>query len=130
VEEETGLAVEVPAPYEEAVRRTRLALRANGFSILSEMPGPVGIGEGVGRRHLLMGLWESLIAAGNLGGQFLDVGDHLSISVVVFEEGEKVFVAALDPAEGLEGWSDEGLAATARAALESALNQAAAPSWP
>jgi hypothetical protein len=127
VEEETGLAVEVPALYEEAVRRTRLALRANGFSILSEMPAPVGIGEGVGRRHLFMGLWESLIATGNLGGQFLDVGDHLAISVVVFEESERVMVAALDPAEGLEGWSGQGLAATARSALEQTLEQIASP---
>lgn len=102
--------------------RARISLRAHGFSILSEMPAPSGIGDESGRRHLFMTVWEKLIVAGNLGGPGLDVGDHLSCNVVVYQEGADTLVAALDPTEGMEMW-DEGLreAEAARSALGRAL---------
>lgn len=126
LDEEYGLGVATGLTFEGAVMRTRLALRGHGFSILSEMLAPVGIGEGTGRRHLFMGVWERLLAAGNLGGQGLDVGDHLPCSVVVFEQGGQTLVAGLDPAEGLEGW-EAGEADAARGALERVLEQVASP---
>jgi hypothetical protein len=99
-----------------------MSLRVHGFSILSEMPAPVGIGEEAGRRHLFMAVWEKLITTGNLGGPGMDVGDHLSCNVVVFQEGDETVVAALDPTEDLEGWV-EGMreAEAAREALQRAL---------
>lgn len=101
---EYGLGVRTTLPFDQVVTRARISLRAHGFSILSEMPAPAGIGEESGRRHLFMTVWEKLLVAGNLGGPGLDVGDHLSCNVVVFQEGADTLVAALDPAEGLEGW--------------------------
>jgi len=104
VDEEVGIGVRTGLGFGEAVGRTRIALRAHGFSILSEMPAPAGIGEETGRRHLFMGVWERLITTSNLGGPGLDVGDHLPCNVVVYEQGNSTVVAGLDPSEGMEGW--------------------------
>jgi hypothetical protein len=122
VDPEFGLGVRTNLDFDVAVMRARMSLRVHGFSILSEMPAPVGIGEEAGRRHLFMAVWEKLITTGNLGGPGMDVGDHLSCNVVVFQEGDKAVVAALDPTEDLEGWV-EGMreAEAAREALQRAL---------
>lgn len=68
-----------------------------------------------------MGLWEELISTANLGGPGLDVGDHLPVNVVVFEDEGSTTIAALDPTEGLEGWAHNDLAGRALASLEAAL---------
>ena len=125
--EEYGLGVATPLAYEQAVARTRLAMRTEGFSILSEMPVPVQLGSGTGRRHLFMGVWEQLLSAGNLGGPGLDVGDHLPCNVVVFEAEEAVMVAGLDPLEGLGGWDGAATAAAARDALERVFGHLVSP---
>ena len=119
---EFGLGVRTNLDFDVAVMRARMSLRVHGFIILSEMPAPAGIGEEAGRRHLFMAVWEKLITAGNLGGPGLDVGDHLSCNVVVFQEGDETVVAALDPTEDLQGWV-EGMreAEAAREALQRAL---------
>jgi uncharacterized protein (DUF302 family) len=128
-EEEYGIGVETPLPFEQAVSRTRLAMRSEGFSILSEMPVPPTLGDGTGRRHLFMGVWERLIAVDNLGGPGLDVGDHLPCNLVVFEEGGTTMVAGLDPLEGLEGWDAPAAATAARTALERVLEHVASPAF-
>ncbi|MGI8425576.1 MAG: hypothetical protein ACR2FO_01890 [Actinomycetota bacterium] len=120
-DEEEGIGITTRLPFDEAVMRTRLSLRGHGFSILSEMPGPVQIGDNVGRRFLFMALWEQMTSAGNLGGPGLDVGDHLACSVVVFEQDGRTVVAALDPGEGMQGWAAQSGADAARKALEEAL---------
>jgi uncharacterized protein (DUF302 family) len=126
VENEYGLGVATEMTFEQAVMRTRLVLRAQGFSILSEMPVPPRVGEG-GRRHLFLGLWSRLIATGNLGGLGLDVGDHLQCNVVVFEDGGGTVVAALDPSDGMVGWDPSGLASEARDSLQRLLEEIASP---
>ena len=133
-EGEYGIGVETPLGFDQAVSRTRLALRSEGFSILSEMPVPPTIGEGTGRRHLFMGVWQRLIAVDNLGGPGLDVGDHLPCNLVVFEEpggdgGQetRTMVAGLDPLEGLDGWQAPEAATAARDALERVLEHVATP---
>ncbi len=121
---EFGLGVRTSLPFDQVVLRARISLRAHGFSILSEMPAPAGIGDESGRRHLFMAVWEKLITSGNLGGRGLDVGDHLSCNVVVFQEAEDTLVAALDPTEGMEGWVEGAREAeAARDALQRALAQ-------
>ncbi len=121
---EFGLGVRTSLPFDQVVLRARISLRAHGFSILSEMPAPAGIGDESGRRHLFMAVWEKLITSGNLGGRGLDVGDHLSCNVVVFQEAEDTLVAALDPTEGMEGWVEGAREAeAARNALQRAFAQ-------
>ncbi|MGH2770791.1 MAG: hypothetical protein ACRDJF_09785, partial [Actinomycetota bacterium] len=58
-------------------------------------------------------------------GVGLDVGDHLPCNVAVFEEGDDVVVAILDPTVGLEGWSIPSLAEEAREALGRVLERVA-----
>ncbi len=125
MDEEFGLGIRTDLDFKQALVRARVALRAHGFSILSEMPAPAGIGEESGRRHLFMCVWEKLISAGNLGGPGLDVGDHLQCNVVIFEEEGHTVIAGLDPSVGLEGWAEGGDATSASAALKKALEQVA-----
>lgn len=124
-EEEQGLGIALPIGFDDAVMRTRVSLRAHGFSIISEMPAPVELGEGVGRRHLFMALWQKMTASSNLGGPGLDLGDHLPCNVAVFEEEGRTVVAGLDPSEGLEGWPQAADAEQARNALIKAIEQIA-----
>lgn len=138
--DEYGLGVVTAMGFDEAVRTTRMLLRAQGFRILSEMPAPPaltaplepggtgGRGRGeAGRQHLFMGVWQRLINVTNLGGPGLDVGDHLPCNVAVFEDGGRTYVAVLDPTDGLEGWATGGLAEEAKEALEAVLGRLAAP---
>ncbi len=128
MEQDFGMGVRTSLGFSQAVVRTRIALRAHGFSILSEMPAPAGIGEETGRRHLFMGVWERLIKASNLGGRGLDVGDHLPCNVVVYEQGEDTVIAGLDPSEGMEGWEPAGgQAVDARRALEAVFTEVMKP---
>lgn len=123
MDDEFGLGVSTDLAFDQAVMRTRLALRTHGFSILSEMPAPARIGE-EGRKHLFMAIWQRMISTGNLGGPGLDVGDHLPCNVVVFESEGHTVIAGLDPAEGLQGWGDDtGSAEAARSALEGVMEQ-------
>lgn len=117
MEDDYGIGVTVGLRFEDAVARTRLVMRAQGFSILSEMPAAGS--------HLFMGMWSRIISTGNLGGQGLDVGDHLACNVVVFEAGDSSHVAVLDPAEGMEGWAGGGLAQEASEALHRLLEEIA-----
>lgn len=72
-----------------------------------------------------MGMWSRIISTGNLGGQGLDVGDHLACNVVVFDAGASSQVAVLDPKEGLEGWADSALAQEASESLHRLLEEIA-----
>lgn len=127
MDDEFGLAVATDLSFEQAVLRTRITMRAQGFSILSEMPAGPDLATGAGRRHLFLGMWSRLITTGNLGGAGLDVGDHLQCNVVVFEEKTRTIVAALDPSEGMEGWGGEGVAEDARRALVDLLEEVGRP---
>ncbi|MDQ4149347.1 MAG: hypothetical protein M3164_05060 [Actinomycetota bacterium] len=123
--DEFGLGIKTAIGFDRVVLRARVALRAHGFSILSEMPAPAAIGES-GRRHLFMGVWEKPAATGNLGGPGLDVGDHVVCNVVIYEEENFTVVAGLDPEEGLEGWAAGVGGREASQALQRALEQIAA----
>lgn len=126
MDSEFGLTITTGLDFEQAVLRTRVSLQAKGFGILSEMRPPPEPGSG-GRHHLFMSVWQRLISTGNLGGPGLDVGDHLSLNVVVFEHDEATHVAVLDPTVGMEGWLELEVGREARRALEEALEQVAEP---
>lgn len=117
-----GIGIETDLPFEQVVVRTRIALRANGFGIISEMPAPASIGE-AGRQHLFLSVWDRPVAIANLGGQGLDVGDHLHCHVVVYEQSPSTIVAALDPEGSV---ADPGVASGLRAALDEVFAQLSA----
>lgn len=116
----TGFSVLVPAGYDEAVIQTRLALRAEGFSILSEMHvgGLLGPQAGSSRQYLFMGVWNGALEQRRLDSE-LQVAVHLPCNVVIQEDEEGALVAALDPADDIEHPQPEAIAAAtaARGAL-------------
>lgn len=99
---EYGYSVEVPAGYDEAVIRTRLAMKGEGFSILTEAHvGGMFPEAGVDRQYLILGVWNSQLSTRNLGDD-LRVAVHLPCNVVVQETGASAIVAALDPSDVID----------------------------
>ncbi|HVL65448.1 MAG TPA: DUF302 domain-containing protein [Actinomycetota bacterium] len=125
-----GYSVLVDEGYDEAVVRARLALRGEGFSIITEMHvgGVLGPEAGAERQYLFMGAWNSREIE-QLDGD-IRVAMHIPCNVVVQEQGSTAYVAALDPVDALE---EEGVsvppaaAVAARDALGRALRRVAAP---
>jgi uncharacterized protein (DUF302 family) len=110
-----GFSVEVAEGYDEAVIRTRLALRAEGFSIITEMHvgGLLGPGAGDERQYLIMGAWTPTASVREVASK-VEAGVHLPCNLVVQETGASALVAALDPAEEADSSDRE----TARAGAE------------
>ncbi|HEX2057403.1 MAG TPA: DUF302 domain-containing protein [Actinomycetota bacterium] len=128
---EYGFSVEVPEGYDEAVVRARMALRAHGFSILSEMHvgGMLGPQAGDERQYLFMGVWNSAVSQRRLDEE-LQVAVHLPCNVVVQESGPGALVAALDPADTIEAPEEASPGAVveeARGALARVLRAIADP---
>lgn len=125
-----GYTVEIPEGYEEAVMRTRLAMRAEGFSVVTEMHvgGMLGPEQGSAKQYLIMGGWNA--AAFQQIESDLKAAIHLPCNVVVQEMPEGSMVAALDPRETIEPGSDVPDAAVelAREALGRMLQKVATPS--
>ncbi len=123
-----GYTVEVPEGYDEAVVRARLAMKGEGFSIISEMHvgGMLGPDAGDQRQYLIMGVWNSPVSHRHIDSQ-LQAAVHLPCNVVVQEVEAGAIVAALDPIDTVEA-TDETSRATAeiaRGALERMLQTVA-----
>ena len=98
---EYGYTVEVPEGYDEAVVRTRLALRGEGFSVLTEMHvGGMLPGDEFGseRQYLIMGIYNAAVSSKRISSD-LQVAVHLPCNLVVQEVPGGAIVAALDPTE-------------------------------
>lgn len=126
---EYGYTVEVPEGYDEAVLRARLAMKGEGFSIISEMHvgGMLGPEAGAQRQYLIMGMWNAALSQRQIDPQ-LKAAVHLPCNVVVQEVDQGAVVAALDPMDVVEGADDHTLASAsvARDALERMLRTVAA----
>ena len=126
-----GYTVDVPEGYDEAVIHARLALRGEGFSILTEMHvgGMLGPEAGDERQYLFMGAWNDPKIEELADG--VEVAAHLPCNVVVQETGNAAIVAALDPADALaeEGLPlSEDMAESTRLALARAFQRISQPS--
>jgi len=127
---EYGYTVEVPEGYDEAVIRTRLAMRGEGFSILTEahVGGMLGPQAGSERQYLIYGVWNSQMGTQDLGPG-AHVAIHLPCNIVVQETGGAAVVAALDPEDAVgTGGADPVLAREAREALGRVLDKVVRPS--
>lgn len=98
-----GYTTDVAEGYDEAVLRSRLAFKSEGFSILSEMHvgGMLGPEAGDERQYLIMGVWNSSVSDKQIGSD-LKVAVHLPCNIVIQETGSSAVVAALDPVDALE----------------------------
>jgi uncharacterized protein (DUF302 family) len=127
---EYGYTVEVPEGYDEAVIRSRLALKGEGFSIITEMHvgGMLGPEAGSERQYLIMGAWRAPASQQPVTDD-LEVAVHLPCNVVVQERGSSAIVAALDPADAFEASDEQSLQMSdvAREALGRALQKIASP---
>ena len=126
---EYGYSAEVSEGYDEAVIRVRLALKAEGFSILTEMHvgGMLGPEAGDERQYLIMGAWSPATSSRELSSG-LQVAVHLPCNLVIQETGSSALVASLDPAEDSGPDVTEEVAAGARAALARVLERVAVES--
>ncbi|MDP9067259.1 MAG: DUF302 domain-containing protein [Actinomycetota bacterium] len=126
-----GYTVEVPQGYDEAVLRARLAMKGEGFSIISEMHvgGMLGPDAGDQRQYLIMGVWNAPVSHRHIDSQ-LQAAVHLPCNVVVQEVDSGAIVAALDPVDTVEEADERSRAAAtlARDALERMLRLVAAGS--
>ncbi len=115
---EYGYSVKVAEGYDEAVVRTRLVLRTEGFSILSEMHvgGLLGPQAGEERQYLIMAVWNPVMSRTEIDGD-LRVATHLPCNFVVQEQGGGALVAANDPVDQIAP-DDESSILTAEAARE------------
>lgn len=116
----------MPEGYDEAVVRTRLALRGEGFSILTEshVAGVLGPEAGDARQYLIMGAWNTGLREEPEPSMRIAV--NLPCNVVVQDQGSSALVAALDPFEA--AGADErarAIANDARAALGRAFERIA-----
>ena len=126
---EYGFSVEVPDGYDEAVLRTRLAIKAEGFSILTEMNvgGMLGPEAGTDRQYLIMGTYSSATSSKRIDPE-IQVAVHLPCNFVVQEIPPSVMVAALDPEETVDpSQTTPELIEEARGAVVRALNRVTEP---
>lgn len=114
-----GYTVEVDADYDETVIRTRVALRGEGFSILTEshVGGLLGPEAGDERQYLIMGAWSTGIEKST--DPQVRIALNLPCNVVVHESEGRSLVAALDPFEQIDPSDGDSVAAaeSARDAL-------------
>lgn len=122
---EYGYTIEVPEGYDEAVVRARLALKGEGFSILTEshVGGLLGPEAGDERQYLFLGAWNTGLHHDH--GPDARVSLNLSCNVVVQETGSSAVVAALDPHDSIDPGDEKSSAAAedARAALSRAFSK-------
>lgn len=95
-----GFSKTVNAPFDEALERTREALKTEGFGVLSEIDIKEKLKEKLGvdfRRYVILGACNPPLAHKSLQEE-IDIGLLLPCNVVVYDgerEGESV-VAAVD----------------------------------
>ena len=126
---EYGFSVEVPDGYDEAVLRTRLAIKAEGFSILTEMHvgGMLGPEAGTDRQYLIMGTYSSATSSKRIDPE-IQVAVHLPCNFVVQEVPPTAVVAAMDPEETVDpAQTTPALVDEARAAVVRALQRVREP---
>lgn len=110
-----GYARTLDLPFKEAVERARGALKAEGFGVLCEIDIKDKLHEKLGvdfRNYVILGACNPPLAYQALQ-QELNIGLLLPCNVVVYEEGSRAVVAAIDAAKMLSVVGNPVLAVTA-----------------
>ena len=129
---ETGytISVRLSVPFNEAERKVRAALQDEGFGILTEADIQAAFREKLGltfRPYKILGACNPSLAHRALTSE-LEIGALLPCNVVLYEDGGRVVVSAMDPSAVLSLVSNaeiEGIADEARGRLERALRKVA-----
>ena len=102
-------------PFEAAVQRARDSLKSEGFGVLCEIDIKEKLKEKLGvdfDNYLILGACNPHLAYGALQME-RNIGLLLPCNVVVYEQGTKVFVGAIDAAKMLSVVQNPALKATA-----------------
>ena len=94
-----GITTTLDLPYEEAVERTKAALKEEGFGVLTEIDVKKTIKEKLGadfRKYVILGACNPPLAHRALSADPF-VGLLLPCNVVVYEEAGGSVVSAIDP---------------------------------
>ena len=128
----SGLDTSVAAPLDEAIARTKAALKEQGFGVLTEIDVRQTLREKIGvdfAPYVILGACNPGLAHRALQAE-PSVGLLLPCNVVVREAGGRSEVAAVDPEQmlGMFGGAAEirGVAAEAAAGLRAAIAALAA----
>ena len=112
---EYGIGRELEASMDEALERTRAALQREGFGVLFEIDLDEKLREKLGvdfRRYKILGACNPAIAYQALQEE-IGLGLLLPCNVIVYEEGGKSVVAAIDAQKMMGVTGNEKLAAAA-----------------
>jgi uncharacterized protein (DUF302 family) len=115
-----GFKREVEMPFQFAVERARTALADEGFGVLCEIDIKAKLKEKLGvdfRNYVILGACNPPLAFEALQEE-IDLGLLLPCNVVVYEEGPRTIVGAVDAARMMSIVGNEQLAKTAEAANE------------
>lgn len=115
-----GFGVEVRAPYEEAVERTKGALKAEGFGVLSEIDVKATLKQKLDvdfEKYVILGACNPQLAHRALTEEH-ELGLLLPCNVVVHEHDGRTVVSAADPEVMLGVVDNPALAAIASDAKE------------
>ncbi|GAA5154081.1 DUF302 domain-containing protein [Amycolatopsis dongchuanensis] len=122
-----GISVRVPLPFDEAVERTRTALKEQGFGVLTEIDVRQTLRDKIGEdteRYLILGACNPRLAHRALEVD-RRIGLLLPCNVVVRESEDGTLVEALDPEIMVQATEEPGfapVAAEAAARLRTALD--------
>lgn len=125
-DEDYGMRTRLAVPYEEAVRRTTEALKAEGFGVLTEIDVEATLRKKLGaefRRYVILGACNPALAHRALTAE-VEIGLLLPCNVIVYEEDGETVVSIADPRAMLEiarSPALEPIAAEARQRLGRAL---------
>ncbi|MHB8778156.1 MAG: DUF302 domain-containing protein [Anaerolineales bacterium] len=107
-----GIHTTLNLPYEQAVQKTTDALKAEGFGVLSQIDMQATLKQKLNvdfRRYVILGACNPPLAHRALSAN-LDVGLLLPCNVIVYEEGDRSVVTAVDPVEMLGVLNGEAVA--------------------
>jgi uncharacterized protein (DUF302 family) len=111
-----GYKKEVPLTFEEALEKTKTELAKEGFGILTE----INVKETLKKKlqkdyenYVILGACNPPLAYEALMAE-KEIGLLLPCNVIVFEEGNKVFVAAVLPTVAMNAAGNEALAQIAQ----------------
>jgi len=117
-----GLTTRLDLPHEEAVERTRAALREEGFGVLTEIDVKATLKKKLDadfRKYVILGGCNPPLAHRALQAE-LEIGLLLPCNIIVYEEDGGAVVSAIDPTVAMsiaESPSLEEVAATVQAKL-------------
>jgi uncharacterized protein (DUF302 family) len=96
-----GFSKALDAPFDEALERTREALKSEGFGVLSEIDLKEKLKEKLGvdfRDYVILGACNPPLAYQTLQAE-IEIGLLLPCNVIVYEQGGRSVVAAIDAAK-------------------------------